>query len=118
MPPNPGVASALGALLTTPRVDAQRSYVRRGEEVRVEELNGVLADLQRGARADLAAEGHAETPDVRTTVSMRNLGQSHELDVSVTDGRLADDGLATLVERYHQCHERRQVRVIALWPPA
>jgi N-methylhydantoinase A/oxoprolinase/acetone carboxylase beta subunit/N-methylhydantoinase B/oxoprolinase/acetone carboxylase alpha subunit len=105
VPPDPGVASALGALLTTPRVDAQRTYVRRGENVSVEELNAVLADLQRGARADLAAEGHAETPDIRTTVSMRYLGQSHELDVPVIDGRLADDALATLVERYHLRHE-------------
>ena len=105
VPPDPGVASALGALLTTPRVDAQRTYVRRGENVRVEELNGVLADLQRIARADLAAEGHAETPDIRASVSMRYLGQSHELDVPVTDGRLAQDALTSLVERYHQRHE-------------
>ncbi|HZZ60313.1 MAG TPA: hydantoinase/oxoprolinase family protein [Roseiarcus sp.] len=65
VPPDPGVASALGGLLTIPRVDAQRTYVRRGENVSVEELNSVLADLQRGARADLAAEGRAETPDIR-----------------------------------------------------
>ena len=51
-------------------------YVRRGENVSIEELNGVLADLTRNARADLAAEGYAEAPDIRATISMRYLGRS------------------------------------------
>ena len=105
VPPDPGVASALGALLTTPRVDAQRTYVRRGENVSIEELNGVLADLARNARADLAAEGYAEAPDIRATISIRYLGQSHELDVPLPDARLAAGGLAKLVECFHEQHE-------------
>ena len=36
---------------------------------------------------------------------MRYLGQSHELDVPLRDARLADGGLAKLVECFHEQHE-------------
>jgi N-methylhydantoinase A/oxoprolinase/acetone carboxylase beta subunit/N-methylhydantoinase B/oxoprolinase/acetone carboxylase alpha subunit len=105
VPPNPGLASALGALLTAPRVDAQRTYVRHGDDLNVEKLNGVFEELERGAKADLAAEGHKESPQTRSVLSMRYLGQSHELDVPFPAEGISSVGVAELLERFHQQHE-------------
>jgi N-methylhydantoinase A/oxoprolinase/acetone carboxylase beta subunit/N-methylhydantoinase B/oxoprolinase/acetone carboxylase alpha subunit len=106
VPPNPGLTSALGTLLATPRVDAQRTYVRRGPRIDARELSGVLAELERSARDDLTAEGHTEEPNARATVSMRYSGQSHEQEVSVTGSPARPGWLMDLFEEFHRQHER------------
>jgi 5-oxoprolinase (ATP-hydrolysing) len=106
VPPNPGLTSALGTVLAAPRVDAQRTYVRRGAEIDAGELRAVLADLEKSARADLVAEGHSGDPLVRASISMRYSGQSHEQEVPVTVSPGRPNWLDDLFEEFHRQHER------------
>ena len=60
IPPNPGLTSALGALLAPPRVDVQRTHVRRGAAIDAGELEEVLHGMRERARSELLAEGYRE----------------------------------------------------------
>ena len=106
VPPSPGLTSALGTLLAAPRVDAQRTYVRKGTAIDAAELNLMLGELEARARADLKAEGHPDEPVVRASVSMRYSGQSHEQEVPLAEASIRDGGLAELFEAFHSQHER------------
>jgi len=105
VPPNPGLASALGTLLAAPRVDLQRTYVRRGAAVDVGELALVLDELEASARVDLREEGWSAEPSVRCSVSMRYAGQSHEQEVPAARADLAAGGIAALAEAFARQHE-------------
>jgi len=105
IPPNPGLTSALGTLLAAPRVDTQKTHVRRGAAIDARELNAILADLQTSACTDLAAEGHPGEPAIRSSVSMRYAGQSHEQEVPAPNAIDARGGLEDLFERFHAQHE-------------
>ena len=105
MPPNPGLASALGTLLAAPRVDLQRTYVRRGAAIDVGELALVLDELEASARVDLREEGWSAEPSVRCSVSMRYAGQSHEQEVPAARADLAAGGIAALAEAFARQHE-------------
>jgi 5-oxoprolinase (ATP-hydrolysing) len=106
IPPNPGLTSALGTLLAVPRVDIQRTYVRRGSGIESGEIKSVLLDLRNGAKAELKAEGHDEEPEVRSTVSMRYAGQSHEQEVPVVVPLDDPNLIATLFDEFHRQHEK------------
>lgn len=97
VPPVAGVFSALGMLLSPPRIDSARS---------------VLLDSDREAGLDhavsaVAAEVTALQPSaaavVSTVVDVRYRGQSHELTVPYSPG----EGWSILEARFHEAHERR-----------
>lgn len=91
-----GVFSALGLLLSPPRVDAAQSISRE------EELAPITAEVSRTAQTKLvAATGGAG--EVETTVDVRYLGQSHELSVPYRPG----DSLAAVAARFHELHLAR-----------
>ena len=108
IPPVPGVLSALGMLVAAPTRDYSRTVMQK-----VGSWSNSLADwageqyaplLQR-AMAEMSAEGHAaHTIDLRYSLDMRYVGQSHELTIPYT-GQLAND--MALVEAFHGVHETR-----------
>ena len=115
VPAHAGVFSALGLLLSPPRVDEARSVLLRSGGVDLEtgvtagRAEGVRPWSQRGPDAALereiaavAAEAGQQLPGatVTTMVDMRYLGQSHELTVSYAAG----EGWRELAERFHTAH--------------
>jgi len=115
VPAHAGVFSALGLLLSPPRVDEARSVLlRSGEgaeevEVPVGKARGVRPWSQRGPDAALDAEVSAVAMEARhrlpgaavtTMVDVRYLGQSHELTVRYAPG----EGWDRLAERFHAAH--------------
>lgn len=94
VPAHAGVFSALGLLLSPPRVDEARSVLLRSGDQRLDsEVSAV------GAEAGDRAPG----ADVTTTVDVRYLGQSHELTVPYAPG----EGWDLLARRFHALHEVR-----------
>ena len=100
IPAHAGVFSALGLLLSPPRVDAARTVMlgrsearaldRAVEAVRREALGG----LERASGAGGAVASH---------VDVRYRGQSHEVPVPYGPG----DGWDALADRFHQLHAER-----------
>ena len=98
-PPQPGVLSALGALVA----DRVRSYSRTvmlpGEPASEAQLGKVAGKLSALARNDLADDGD---PDLRFGLDLRYQGQSFELTVP-WDGA----SLGKSIEAFQVAHDRR-----------
>lgn len=119
VPPHAGVFSALGLLLSPPRVDLSRS-VGSGT------VDAIAAELEREAILRLRRQTGGEPADVGAFVDVRYRGQSHETTVPYRSG----EGRATLEDRFHEAHRTRNgfarigdpievvtVRVVALGAP-
>jgi N-methylhydantoinase A len=105
VPPAPGNFSAFGAIIADLRRDYVRTRLISTRRGTLAEVEGVFAELEREARADLAAEGvPAERICLVRALGMRFVGQSWELLVRVPAGVVA---MADLERAFQQAHERR-----------
>ena len=104
IPPNPGVASALGCLLVDIRHDLSSMFTSVAAEADTEALEGLYVSLETEAMARLRQERVAEENAVlQRLISMRYLGQWRSLSVSIGSGANA---LAEAIETFHEQHER------------
>ncbi|MGQ9477374.1 MAG: hydantoinase/oxoprolinase family protein [Candidatus Bipolaricaulia bacterium] len=102
-----GVLSALGLLETDLAHDYVQSIVREMEELDPEELNAIYEALREKGREELLQEGvKGEEIRYQPSVDLRYLGQSYELNLSLSDHRLTREGLKGLVARFHKQHQR------------
>ena len=121
VPPEPGVLSALGAVLAPPCFDLAASYKSELERLDLARVNRVLAELE--------AEGHAlldevgagfETGGSRSAVrqvvrhvDMRYRNQRYEVPVPLpASGELARGGLPAVEAAFHRAYEQRYGRTI------
>jgi N-methylhydantoinase A/oxoprolinase/acetone carboxylase beta subunit len=98
VPPHPGLASAYGTLLADRRVDRRSTFVARSDAVDLDALAQRLEAMEHEVREALAAEGFAGEPEVERVLSMRYVGQNHELDVTL--GADAAAAFAAFHERH------------------
>jgi N-methylhydantoinase A len=94
-----GVLSALGLLGADEKHDASRTYRGLTDEVDRETVEGVFADLEAEALADVSDPDAAA---VARAADLRYHGQSFELTVAVDDPLSVPD----VVERFHAAHDR------------
>ncbi len=98
VPPHSGVLSALGLLMATPRADSVQTVM--------------LSEGTQGLTEQLARVGHeaggryqsmfgAECGDIRLTLDVRYIGQSHELEIT------GSDQWVDVVDRFHVAHAER-----------
>ncbi len=106
VPAHPGLTSALGALLAPPRVDLQRTFVRRGAGIVAGELDATFRELEDAARATLRAEGHRQALHARRLLGLRYAGQNYHRDVEIGPSPLDEAVLETAVAEFHAQHER------------
>jgi N-methylhydantoinase A len=107
VPPSPGIASALGMLMTDIRHElvASRRHALAG--LAPDSLEALFGGFAIEAAAVLDREG--VPPGQRRLVRSADLryhGQSHELPVPVPAGPLAPADLAALAEAFHAAHAR------------
>ncbi len=107
VPAAAGVLSALGLLRTDLIHDYVQSIVERLDRVRIGALNDVFASFMRKGKEELMNEG-AEERNIRyqCSLDMRYIGQSYELNLHLTNCRLADEELNQAEERFHELHRR------------
>ncbi|WP_232700871.1 hydantoinase/oxoprolinase family protein [Halobacterium wangiae] len=108
VPQTAGVLSALGLLISDVLYDYSVSRVRQWSELSPATLTETFADLHEQGEQRLAEEDVAPA-DRRfdRTADLRYVGQSFEISVPVPDGEVDDATLDTVVERFHERHERR-----------
>lgn len=94
VPPHAGVFSALGLLMSPPRLDLSRSVQLDGTDG----LDDLIDDLTATAQRRFAAEHGRVEGVARAFVDMRYLGQAHEVTVPMGDD---------LVQSFHKEHQRR-----------
>jgi N-methylhydantoinase A len=102
------VFSAWGMLMTDLRRDWVRTYIRRVNDLDLDELNELWSEMEHTALKWYWEEGFADG-DVMFTryVDMRYLGQEHTVKVPVPGGTLTLDDIAEVVSRFHAAHEKR-----------
>jgi N-methylhydantoinase A len=107
VPPSPGIATAVGMLMTdiTHEFVATRRYELDG--LAPENLDALFADFTREADTVLAREGVAPANRrVARVIDLRYHGQSHELSVPVPAGPLTPADLERVRDDFHAAHER------------
>lgn len=99
VPPDPGTLSARGILVADVRKDSSRSVLRRGEDARLEALEGDFAELEEQARSELTGDGFSEAAvAIERRIDARYEGQSYELDVAAS---------ANWFDEFHAAHRQR-----------
>lgn len=93
IPPAPGVLSALGLLLASPRYEASRTVMADSDA----DLSDAWAELEKAAGEELERQGVASDVTLTRIADARYAGQSHELRLEVGDG----DDIADLLHEAH-----------------
>ncbi|NJK79867.1 MAG: hydantoinase/oxoprolinase family protein [Chloroflexaceae bacterium] len=107
IPPAPGLLCAMGDLSANFRDEFARTYIRTVDMIDREELTGILRDLGEEAKAMLSAESiPADRQDVQYSLDLRYYLQGYEIPISVQPDEVMNNGIGTLVERFHQTHDR------------
>jgi N-methylhydantoinase A len=107
IPPSAGVFSSFGLLYAEVEYYFTRTRKRLLRAVDPAELQTIADALEAEARSRLAADGFApDHIEIRRNASLHYQGQSFELRVPLTSGRLDRDALAALEEGFGIEHER------------
>ncbi len=90
IPPDPGVFSAVGLLLSDIEQERSRAFLRALATVEAPEIETVYAEIERALRDDFAADGYrAEEVSLARFADLRYAGQAHELPVPFSADRAA-----------------------------
>ena len=103
IPPSPGVFSAFGFLVA----DLAHNYVKTSyslcSETSWDEVTQIFSTLEERGNTQLERDNvPAKDRRITKSIDMRYVGQSHELNVSVTD----IDDLERTIHEFHVVHER------------
>lgn len=110
VPPRPGAFSALGLLCTDVVHDYVRSAIKPLAALAPEDAEGVFAQLEAKARAELQAEGmNATDAHFTRELDLRYSGQGYELRTPLEglfEKQLTADSLAAVRTRFDERHAR------------
>ena len=112
VPPNPGVTSAYGLLLTDVRVDLVHTDVQREDRLDADRIASELRDLEHRVRVRLEEEGlRTRGTQLRQFVDMRYAGQAYEIRIPLPDAADATtaagvrERVVQAIETFHDSHE-------------
>ncbi len=107
VPPGPGVASALGMLVSDLRHDYRATHLQPLASARAADLAAIFGDFAETAYATLAGEGvPAERVQLERYLDVRYIGQSWKLSVPLGPDDLTDDAaLMRVKSAFDQLHE-------------
>jgi N-methylhydantoinase A len=107
VPPQPGVFSAWGMLMTDLRFDLILTQIQRSDRAEPAALEELWGELARQALAHYAGERVAEERVVfQRYVDMRYAGQEHTVKVPFPGGGVTDNRLAEVQQSFHALHEQ------------
>jgi N-methylhydantoinase A len=106
-PVSPGVLCALGDATTRMRTETARSLSKRLSETSLDEVLGLLTEMEAQVRADLIADGVPEAViETAFEIDVRYSGQAFEVPMTVSHAELGAGGLAALTQRFDDEHRR------------
>lgn len=107
IPLTPGVHSALGLLMSDVKHDYVRSKLAGLDDLDLEEINGMFAQLMERAKTELRAEDFQDHEmKIDFFMDLRYAGQGYELTVSCPAAPLGRDDLALMRRRFDSQHEQ------------
>lgn len=107
VPPLPGVASAMGLLVSDLKRDYVRSRFADLEKIAAREIHALFETMEAEARDELAGEGIArEKISCERSLDLRYGVQKYELTVPVGGGVLRESDRAAWRRRFEELHEQ------------
>ena len=108
IPRNAGVFSALGNLASNFKISKVHSYVRRQENLNIEELNALFVAMMRSAEAQLGRKEKVREVVFERFLDIRYVGQVQEVIVPILSRtqRVTEVNLANTFRAFHQMHEK------------
>ncbi|MFL4976255.1 MAG: hydantoinase/oxoprolinase family protein [Microvirga sp.] len=107
VPPNPGVLSALGLLVSNLKAEFARTALQRAGAIDLALVRRVFAELEAEAMAWFEAERVPEPARrIRRQASLRYQHQGFELFVPWDAGEVTQAAMAETVRSFHRMHER------------
>jgi N-methylhydantoinase A len=107
VPPNPGVLSALGLLVSNLKAEFTRTCLQKARATDLSLIARVFGELQADAVAWLEQEGvPQEARQTTWTASVRYQNQGFELFIPWAGREVTPDSLAATIAAFHQTHER------------
>jgi N-methylhydantoinase A len=107
VPPNPGVFSALGLLMSDIEQEKTRAFLHRLGGVSPADMAATLDELDAAVADEFSEEGYPrETLAIERWADLRYAGQAHELTVPVTAAADGLPELAAMADAYGAEHER------------
>lgn len=101
------VFSAWGMLMTDLRHDYIQTYIKRMNELTMEEINQSWKDIETNAFRHFEEEGMAaENVEFHRFADMRYLGQEHTVKVPVSNGTWTEDDKQKAIKVFHELHEK------------
>ena len=108
IPPSPGVASALGMLVSDLRYDYHVTHIEPLDGASLDALHAIFDDFEARAVADLSTEQVArEAIHFERYLDMRYVGQSWKIPVVLPDSRLGAGSAAALRAAFDTLHAQR-----------
>jgi N-methylhydantoinase A len=106
VPGFPGVTSAMGLLFVDPLDDFSWAYVRRQDEIDLDEMAQTYSEMEERVVTSLARQGvDRQAIVVERSVDIRYIGQLHSVTVPLRD--VSQAGFAAAIEAFHGEHDRQ-----------
>jgi N-methylhydantoinase A len=107
IPAHPGIASAFGMLSADVRHDYVQTLIITSDRVDGNQLDSIYHDLEDQGKTQLAREGFSGDRVILSRLAdMRYSGQSYELSLPVTDGKITGAVLNSLFKQFHRAHNQ------------
>jgi N-methylhydantoinase A len=107
VPPAPGLLSSQGLLSADIRYDFRRTFVASADVVALSDLTALVAELRaEGEKALTKYQMPTARIDVAVSADMRYLGQAYEISIPLTSGAFDEAARQSVIEAFHQAHER------------
>jgi N-methylhydantoinase A len=108
IPRNAGVFSAIGNLASNFKVSKVQSYVRRLENLNIEELNALFVAMMHSAESQLGRKEKVREIIFERFLDIRYVGQVQEVIVPILSRtqRVTEVNLANTLRAFHQMHEK------------
>jgi len=112
IPPNPGMVSAMGMLMSDTIKDYSLTVMKPERQTTIQELASLFAELDKRGLHDLYEEGIAEEHMVlERYVDIRYTGQSYEIMVPFGEGYI--EGFHGLHEKvYGYCNQEKDIEIV------
>jgi N-methylhydantoinase A len=107
IPMHPGQFSAYGFIVTSARVDRQRTTQLTSLNFDGARAADVMASLVEQAVGELKEQGSTKHPQVSRSLEMRYLGQNYELELPVAADALSAERVPQLWAAFHEAHKSR-----------
>jgi N-methylhydantoinase A len=108
VPKAASVLSALGNQMANFKITKVRSFIRRTDQISLEEINAVFAEMLQLAEADLGRQEKVSETVSQRYMDVRYQGQTHEVTVPVRSRtrRMTELNLTTALNEFHDLHEQ------------